>query len=332
MKIVCTSHDGIRRVTFSLNVGLHLVLPALLLALSMAGILYQTKYAKPPQLTQANNADISHRLELADDLQAYENGFIELDLLARRVGILESESLRLNTFGARIVTMAKLDPEEFAFDAKPSLGGRPLDEVGETGSSVPETTATELMGTLRVLETELKAQRKRLKKMTDVLHGRILQRNAAKDSAKRKRTKNTNKKTEKNRIATGMPVRRGYISSSYGMRRDPFTGKKRMHQGIDFAAKKGTKVIAINSGLISFTGRKGAYGNVVEVTHAKGTVSRYAHLSKILVRVGDRVKKGKEIAEVGSTGRSTGAHLHLEVLNNGKREDPHRHISSSVLK
>jgi len=319
MKIICTSHDGIRRVTFSLSVGLHLVLPSLLLALCMTGILlYQAKYAKPLQVMQGNNEtnaqasdqenkrDEHTQLGLADDLQAYENGFIELDLLARRVGILEAESLRLNTFGSRIVTMVKLDPEEFSFDAKPSLGGRPFD-VGTMEIKPPETTATELMGTIRLLETQLKEQRNRLKTMTDVLQGRILKRNET---------------------PTGRPVMQGYISSWYGMRRDPFTGKQRMHQGIDFAAKKGTKVLAIGRGVISFSGKKGAYGNVVEVTHGKGVVSRYAHLSKMLVNVGERVAKGKEIAEIGSTGRSTGAHLHLEVLKKGKREDPNHYISS----
>jgi len=322
MKVICASHDGIRRVTFSLNVGLHLVLPSLLLALCMTGILYYAKYAHSLQITQGSNEensavnslDMKNQLELADDFEAYENGFIELDLLARRVGILEAESLRLNTFGSRIVTMAKLDPEEFSFDAHPSLGGRPLDDVGTDVSTlesiIPETTATELMGTIRLLETQLKEQRNRLKKMTDVLHGRILKRNES---------------------PTGMPVMHGYMSSLYGMRRDPFTGKNRMHQGIDFAAKIGTKVLAIGRGVVSFTGKKGAYGNVVEVTHGKGVVSRYAHLSKMLVSVGERVTKGEEIAEIGSTGRSTGAHLHLEVLKKGKREDPKRYILSNKM-
>ncbi len=323
MKIICTSHDGIRRVTFSLSVGLHLVLPSLFLALCMTGVLlYQTKYAKPLQVMQENNEtnvqasdqgkklDEHTQLGLVDDLQAYENGFIELDLLARRVGILEAESLRLNTFGSRIVTMAKLDPEEFSFDAKPSLGGRPLNDVSTMEMKPPETTATELMGTIRLLETQLKEQRNRLKTMTAVLQGRILKRNET---------------------PTGRPVMQGYISSLYGMRRDPFTGKHRMHQGIDYAAKKGTKVLAIGRGVVSFSGKKGAYGNVVEVTHEKGVVSRYAHLSKMLVNVGERVAKGKEIAEIGSTGRSTGAHLHLEVLKNGKREDPNHYISSSKM-
>ena len=328
MKIICTSHDGIRRVSFSLNVGLHLVLPSLFLALCMAGgLFYQTQYAKSIQVTQGNNlanvqtsgqtsgemnrSDIDNQLEFVDDLQAYENGFIELDLLARRVGILEAESLRLNAFSSRIVTIAKLDPEEFLFDAKPSLGGRPVNDVSTMKMKLPETTSTELMGTVRLLETQLKEQRNRLKKMTDVLQGRILKRNKA--------------------ALKGRPVMHGYISSLYGMRRDPFTGKHRMHQGIDFAAKKGTKVFAIGSGIISFSGKKGAYGNVVEVTHGKGIVSRYAHLSKMLVNVGERVAKGKEIAEIGSTGRSTGAHLHLEVLKEGKRENPNNYISSSKM-
>jgi len=123
-----------------------------------------------------------------------------------------------------------------------------------------------------------------------------------------------------------MPIEKGYISSKYGFRRDPFTGRKRMHQGIDFAGRKGTPVNTVAGGVVQFVGRKGGYGNVVEIDHSNGLISRYAHLSSIDVKPDQVVKKGERIAAIGSTGRSTGPHLHLEVLKNGVRQNPARYF------
>jgi murein DD-endopeptidase MepM/ murein hydrolase activator NlpD len=131
---------------------------------------------------------------------------------------------------------------------------------------------------------------------------------------------------------SGKPVAQGYVSSSYGYRRDPFNGRSRMHRGIDFAAKTGTPIYSVAVGVISFVGRKGGYGNAVEVDHGNGLVSRYGHLSKFKIEIGALVKKGDLIALAGSTGRSTGPHLHLEILQNGKQIDPSKYLSQFLKK
>ena len=119
-----------------------------------------------------------------------------------------------------------------------------------------------------------------------------------------------------------VPVANARISSRFGYRSDPFNKRKRMRSGIDFAAPRGTIVRSIRNGKITFMGRRGGYGNVVEVSHAGGIVSRYAHLKRFRSKKNQKVSKGSIIAEVGTTGRSTGPHLHLEVLKNGNKKNP----------
>lgn len=119
-----------------------------------------------------------------------------------------------------------------------------------------------------------------------------------------------------------IPVKKGYLSSKYGFRKDPFNGRKRMHSGIDIAARSGTKIFPLGKGKVIFSGRKSGYGNIVEILHGKNIVSRYAHIKKSLVQEGQLVSKKDIIALVGSTGRSTGPHLHLEIAINGETLDP----------
>ena len=120
----------------------------------------------------------------------------------------------------------------------------------------------------------------------------------------------------------GRPVETGYISSLYGQRTDPFDGNQATHRGIDFAGVAGTEVLAVADGIVSHTGLDGGYGRMIEVTHGDGYVTRYAHNAKILVKPGQTVKRGDAIALMGSTGRSTGPHVHFEVLRNGKPMNP----------
>lgn len=120
----------------------------------------------------------------------------------------------------------------------------------------------------------------------------------------------------------GRPIQKGWLSSYYGVREDPFTGKPTMHKGLDFAGKDGDPVIATAAGLVTWSGERYGYGNLVEIDHGNGLVSRYGHNAILDVKMGDVVTKGQVIASMGSTGRSTGAHVHYEVLRNGKKIDP----------
>lgn len=306
MKIICTSQDESHRVTFSLNIWLHLVIPALFVALLMG--VFVTVQMKSDTLKKSTTSLVQTQPQTQQNLplSSDDTREVELETLARRLGMLEAESLRLNAFGARIVKMARLDPEEFAFDENPSLGGaREVDESGETESGYGVTQEA-LLKSIDALEKLLMDQRNRLEGVLQVINGRIL---------------------DKEVMPDGMPVEKGYISSRFGFRRDPFTGKKRMHKGIDFAARKGTPVSCVAGGVVEFAGNKGGYGNVIQIDHGEGISTRYGHLSVIEAKVGQVVKKGDIIAQVGSTGRSTGPHLHLEVLKNGVQQNPAKYLA-----
>jgi murein DD-endopeptidase MepM/ murein hydrolase activator NlpD len=125
---------------------------------------------------------------------------------------------------------------------------------------------------------------------------------------------------------TGWPVRSGYISSTFGFRKDPFRGRSAFHKGVDFAGKRGAPVIAVADGVVTFSGKQSGYGNLVEIRHKDGLVTRYGHCQKRMVQEGDLIEQGQTVATIGSTGRSTGPHVHFEVLVSGKQVDPLNYI------
>ena len=132
-------------------------------------------------------------------------------------------------------------------------------------------------------------------------------------------------------MPSARPVHSGYVSSQFGFRRDPFNGSVRMHKGIDFAGPIGTEIYSVGGGVVSFTGEKSGYGTAVEIDHGDGLTSRYAHLSAAKVSEGQVVKKGDLVALMGNSGRSTGPHLHLEVLKNGEQVDPREYLGFDIL-
>lgn len=313
MKVICLSQDGSRRASFCLNPWTHLIIPALVVALLIGGLsinqilgLYQLD--NTPQQTQLSEKETGKILSALEKQMStvkkikekYSNYTVDVDALTIKLGELEAETYRLRALGARVVKMAKLDPKEFNFDVEPGRGGS--DFVEETNQPV---TAADLMKSVMELEKKLSNEQGMMSGMSQIIQGRILDQ-VIKPS--------------------GRPVSQGYISSPYGYRRDPFTGRARLHKGIDFAARTGTPVHTVAAGVVSFVGRKGGYGNAVEVDHGNGLVSRYGHLSKFKVEVGAVLKKGDLIALSGSTGRSTGPHLHLEILQNGKQIDPAQYL------
>ena len=129
------------------------------------------------------------------------------------------------------------------------------------------------------------------------------------------------RREESTRIA-GRPILQGWMSSPFGKRVDPISGVPAWHQGMDFAGPKGSEVVAVASGLVIYAGRKDGYGELVEVSHGEGFITRYGHHQELVVNVGDVVKKGDVVGLMGSTGRSTGPHVHFEVLRNGRAIDP----------
>ncbi len=133
---------------------------------------------------------------------------------------------------------------------------------------------------------------------------------------------------EKEVLPEGRPITSGWLSSYFGMRTDPFTGRQERHKGVDFAGKAGSDVVAVAAGVVTWAGRRFGYGQLVEINHGNGYTTRYGHNQKIKVQVGDAVKKGQALALMGSTGRSTGPHVHFEVLRDGKPVDPMQYISA----
>jgi murein DD-endopeptidase MepM/ murein hydrolase activator NlpD len=139
----------------------------------------------------------------------------------------------------------------------------------------------------------------------------------------------SNRKLRDSGMIAGRPIVKGWLSSPYGYRTDPFHGRKAWHKGVDFAGKQGSDIVAVGAGVVTWADKRSGYGNLVQINHGNGYTTRYGHNSEILVKSGDIVKKGQVIAKMGSSGRSTGAHVHFEVLKAGKSVNPLAYINRS---
>lgn len=221
----------------------------------------------------------------------------DLALLSQKIGQMQAHIIRLNALGGRLTKIADIDEEEFIFDSPPPQGGV-MEESKEDGSKL---TVEQLLKEIKELENELEQKGIEM----DYLQGMFIDREMDRDL-----------------IPTERPIKGGWISSYFGKRSDPFTGKKSYHKGVDFAAKRGTKVHSAASGIVIWSGYRGAYGNTLVVDHGNGYTTRYAHNKKLLVKEGDRVEKGQLIALMGSTGRSTAPHVHFEVRKNDVPVNP----------
>jgi murein DD-endopeptidase MepM/ murein hydrolase activator NlpD len=218
-----------------------------------------------------------------------------IDALAMRLGVMNAHVIRLNALGKRLVQMAHINSHEFDFDDDPPQGGSDSDSVGR-GAQVPELT---LM--IDDLGRRIDSRSGQFSALENVILGRQLSMEIK---------------------PSGRPVREGYISSYFGERMDPFNGEDAFHKGVDFASDAGSDVVAVASGIVTWAGPREGYGNLVEVNHGNGYITRYAHAARVLVTVGDEVERGQAVAVVGSSGRSTGPHVHFEVLKDGRQIDP----------
>ena len=231
----------------------------------------------------------------AEIAAARQNAQADIDALTLRIGQMQAQMLRLNALGGRLVSQSDLDKDEFDFNAVPAVGG-PADVTNR--ESVP---LADFLSMLDQLETEMEDRDQKLSVLESLLMSRSLSERV---------------------MPSGRPVEDGWLSSRYGKRNDPFTGKQDFHKGLDFAGKKGSEVIAVGDGVVSWAGKKSGYGQLIEINHGNGYSTRYGHNQSHMVKVGDTVKKGQQIALMGSTGRSTGPHVHFEVLRNGKKVNP----------
>ena len=234
-----------------------------------------------------------------EDLKKNETEMREnLNSLAVKVGELQARIMRLDAFGERLAKAAGIKPTEFRFDEKPGLGGAAPSPAFTRDLTLPEF-------------------RQKLEEISRVLDDRsdklgVLDSVFMDDRLARKT------------IPTTLPVHLGYYSSNYGYRIDPITGRSTFHTGVDIIATPGTPVMAAAGGVVSTVQFHPEYGNIVDVDHDNGLTSRYAHLLKSSVKVGDVVMKGQLIAQVGNTGRTTGPHLHFEVREKGVPLNPNK--------
>jgi len=271
----------------------------LVAAIFAAGLQIGRFLAGPWQAQEFNRALDEQRLELQAARSQLQG---KVDAIASRVGSMNAQLIRLDALGRRVAELANLDRGEFDFAAPPPAGG-PEGAV-ETGGSAQVPELTEV---LDVLAAQLEDRQRQLTVLENLMSTRELG----------------------ERIQpSGWPIVGGWISSHFGYRRDPITGKGAFHRGIDFAGAPGSKVLATGPGVVSFAGYKEGYGYVVEVTHPTGYVTRYGHNSRNLVRNGQTVSKGQSIAIIGSTGRSTGTHVHFEVERDGKAQNPMRYLDT----
>jgi murein DD-endopeptidase MepM/ murein hydrolase activator NlpD len=204
--------------------------------------------------------------------------------------------LQLESLGERVSGLAGVNPNEVRFN--PARGG-----ILVEGHSL---TLQELQATLKDLD-QLTAERGDL---LTVMESRLI-----------------DQRLKKMMVPTQKPVQGGNVGSAYGWRIDPFTGRSALHTGLDFQADTGAAILAAAGGVVVASEVHPQFGNMVEVDHGNDLITRYAHASKLLVKKGDLVKRGQKLAEVGTTGRSTGPHLHFEVLVQGVQQDPHKFLA-----
>jgi len=203
--------------------------------------------------------------------------------------------------------LSGVKPEEFNFKEKPGRGGPEPSSGGEKATR--DLSMIEFQRALDALATDLEHR-------ADYMN--VVETTLMSDKIKSKL------------LPTIQPVNVAYNASGFGWRIDPFSGRNAFHDGIDFASPTGTPIVAAAGGVVIAAEYHHDYGNMLEIDHGNDIVTRYAHASKLLAKVGDIVKRGQHVANIGSTGRSTGAHLHFEVLVKGVQQNPHKFLSAGA--
>jgi murein DD-endopeptidase MepM/ murein hydrolase activator NlpD len=216
---------------------------------------------------------------------------------------MRSRLVRLDALGEQLTQIASLEDGEFDFSSTPGLGGpiqAPLIEIANQ-AEIQEKVST----MFAKLDDSISSRESQLQILQSML---------------------SDKKLKSERMVAGRPIKKGWLSSEYGMRIDPFHGKQQWHAGIDFAGRDGDDVIAVASGIVTWSGDRNGYGQMVEISHSDGYITRYAHNQENVANLGAIVQKGDVIAQMGSSGRSTGPHVHFEVFKNGRTVDPASYI------
>ncbi|MBU1213883.1 MAG: M23 family metallopeptidase [Gammaproteobacteria bacterium] len=306
MNIILVSNSSAKARSLTLT-GTHMVLAGLVaLGLFIAAVL-MAQYA----IVRFQSGSISNELRswlasAQDEEMRKQELFMRqsLDAMAVRLGQMQAQLQRLDGLGARLAKLSGMKPQEFSFGQKPAQGGPLL--------TVPPQQDISLEMMMRQLDDLNSLLGDRSDKL--VALETLLQQD----------------KLDKKMLPSVAPITVSWYSSNFGWRIDPFTGKNAMHEGVDYMVPVGTPVYASAGGVVVFAGMHPQYGNMVEIDHGNQIITRYAHASKLLVKVGEVVRRGHEIAKVGSTGRSTGNHLHFEVRYRGTAQNPVRFLEKAA--
>lgn len=252
----------------------------------------ETKHVRQ-QLLAAQEEYGSEKEQLSRLKQQAEH---QLSALTLKLGEIKGQVNRLDAFAARLGDQANIPAEEFNFELTSFTGG----PTATTAEDVL-TDADNLFSQMDEMLIKLDGQERKMAVLESIL---------------------MNTHIEQEIFISGRPIQKGWLSSYYGIRKDPFNGMPAMHKGVDFAGEEGAAVLATGSGVVTWSDSRYGYGNLIEIDHGDGVVTRYGHNKELLVKVGEIVSKGQQISLMGSTGRSTGPHVHYEVLKNGKQIDP----------
>jgi len=240
--------------------------------------------------------DIQRFKETRDRMQA------ALESLGRQVGTMQARVTRIDSLGERVVQVAGLSDGEFDFSRGPAVGGP---EDGDQDVNFAGQDLTELASQVKRLSDRLSNREDQLELLQNMIDRRAVRQRMRPD---------------------GWPTGGGWLSSDFGRRIDPFSGHPAYHYGVDIANKEGAPVKAIAPGVVTWAGDRYGYGKLVEVDHGNGYRTRYGHQKSVEVEVGERVSKNEVVGRVGNTGRSTGPHIHLEVIHNGNKINPRKFL------
>jgi murein DD-endopeptidase MepM/ murein hydrolase activator NlpD len=299
-------HPRFSAKTITLN-RWHLMLAALGFVLSVvmaASLLYYFTFLHAAELKLPFMRDLVASATQDDTSKKDKYVKENLAAMAMKLGEMQAQLMRLDALGERVQGLAGVKPQEFNFKEPPGRGGAESSSVKQRPLGLSEfQRALDAMAAdvehradyMNVVETTLMSQ-----------------------------------KIKSKLLPTIQPVNVSYNASGFGWRLDPFTGRNAFHEGIDFASPTGTPIAAAAGGVVIAAEYHYQYGNMLEIDHGNDIVTRYAHASRLLAKVGDIVKRGQHVADIGSTGRSTGSHLHFEVLVKGIQQDPHKFLAAGA--
>lgn len=305
MQIIVISDRLAKARTVTLTTR-HLFVSALLGAVMLAGLtigLYALTFRIAGEVKIPFLQQVMAAAQQGETQKAREFVQQNLNAMAVKLGEMQAQLTRLDALGERLSTIAGIKPQEFRLNETPGLGGAQSVIFPAQNLSLQE------------FSQKLDALSRQMENRTDLLG--VLEAQMFEQAVKKKL------------LPTILPVSGTYNASSFGVRIDPFTGQHTMHEGIDFIADTGTTIVAAAGGVVQFAGFHPQYGYMIDLDHGNDLVTRYAHTSKMFVKEGDLIKRGVKIAEVGSTGRSTGSHLHFEVRFKGAAQNPARFLFAS---